>query len=172
MHRIPLKIVTRLSVIFTVIGLLLVIIGICTGTMIGLIILGAQIFVQKTIPVSGIDISLILGRIFIMNFSWWCPVLWQIPDWIDCQSTKMQFFQMALRRQSFGVNIPNFRSFWRAEVLLRIKRPLKKYGRDPNIFKIFSQSSSVLVEKMYCSLGRLSTFEQVFVWNNRRLTLW
>lgn len=41
MHRIPLKIVTRLSVIFTVIGLLLVIIGICTGTMIGLIILGA-----------------------------------------------------------------------------------------------------------------------------------
>ena len=31
----------RLSVIFTVIGLLLVIIGICTGTMIGLIILGA-----------------------------------------------------------------------------------------------------------------------------------
>lgn len=41
MHRIPLKIVTRLSVIFTVIGLLLVIIGICTGTMMGLIILGA-----------------------------------------------------------------------------------------------------------------------------------
>ena len=41
MHRIPLKIVTRLTVIFTVIGLLLVIIGICTGTMIGLIILGA-----------------------------------------------------------------------------------------------------------------------------------
>ena len=36
MHRIPLKIVTRLSVIFTVIGLLLVIIA-----MIGLIILGA-----------------------------------------------------------------------------------------------------------------------------------
>ena len=41
MHRISLKIVTRLSVIFTVIGLLLVIIGICTGTIMGLIILGA-----------------------------------------------------------------------------------------------------------------------------------
>ena len=46
MHRIPLKIVTRLSVIFTVIGLLLVIIGICTGTMIGLVeLVGTIIFI-------------------------------------------------------------------------------------------------------------------------------
>ena len=40
MKRISLKIVTRLSIIFSVIGLLLVITGICLGATIGLIVLG------------------------------------------------------------------------------------------------------------------------------------
>lgn len=45
MNNIPLKIVTRLSVIFSVLGLLLIALGICIGATTGLIVLAVGLLI-------------------------------------------------------------------------------------------------------------------------------